>query len=116
MGDLAVNLGRIALAIVLACTYPLIFLPLRETTLGLIVSYIWRGAPVRNPVFRVIVVILLNALTYGVALVAPNLSAVLALVGCTCGNIIAFILPGGFGLKAFPHGSRLRLASMALFS
>ncbi|KNC51047.1 uncharacterized protein AMSG_12027 [Thecamonas trahens ATCC 50062] len=112
--DIYVNLGRVALTVVLACTYPLVFLPLRETTLGLIVTHVWASAPVTRLWFRIIVVLLLNGITYGVAYLAPNLSAVLALVGATCGNLLAFILPGMFGLKAFATGSAKRKASLAL--
>ncbi|KNC47299.1 uncharacterized protein AMSG_03733 [Thecamonas trahens ATCC 50062] len=110
--DVLVNVGRVALFLVLAFSYPLFFLPLRETIaliLAPIVDIRSRGLPA-----RIALTTALNAIALITSMLVPNLPGMLDVVGATCGMGIAFILPGMFGYKANYSRPGKQIACVAL--
>ena len=97
--DVLINVGRGALFLVLAFSYPLFALPLRESIVVLLAPKVnlaragFGGRVLLSTVINVVAVI--------AAILVPNLPAMLDIVGATCGMAIAFVLPGLCGYRAY---------------
>ena len=78
------------------CGTPLLLHPCRDATLSLL----YERKPTKRQFFIVVTVQVVSAL--GFALVIPNISYVLEVVGSISSPVICFTLPCLFYIKAFP--------------